>query len=63
MNQELNSLTERVEKLEYMIQNINLMYKPPGHEEYVSVVDYLNAVDDAIKKLNECVAALGNFVK
>jgi hypothetical protein len=63
MNQDLNSLIERIEKLEKVVYNFEFMYKPPDHEEYINLVDYLNAVDRAIKQLNECVVALGNFVK
>ena len=63
MNQELNSLTERVDKLEQDLYNIRIMYKPPGHKEHIPIAEYLNAVDGAIKKLNEAVIALGNFVK
>lgn len=45
------------------IENSRLVYKPPGHDNYVDLVEYLNAVDRAIKEINNNIIALNNFVK
>lgn len=61
--QDLSSLTERVEKLEKAVYNLKLMYKPPGHPEHINVVDYLDAVDDVIKRMQRDILSISDFVK
>ncbi len=51
MNQELNCLIERIERLEASLYNLRLMYRPPGQEEYVSITEYLDKVEERIKKI------------
>lgn len=51
MNQDLNSLIERIERLEECLYNLRLMYRPPEREEHVSITEYLDEVENRIKKL------------
>ncbi len=66
LNQRLNYLEARLTAIEEKLAQIpipfKLMYRPPEHKEHIDIVDYLNAVDAAIKKLNDRVSSLGNFV-
>lgn len=56
------------EKLSYLKNNIKvedskLVYKPPGHDKYIDLIEYLDAVDRAIKGIQQNIQALNNFVK
>lgn len=51
MNQDLNSLIERIERLEASLYNLRLMYKPPEREDHINVTEYLDEVENRIKKL------------
>lgn len=53
MNQELNSLIERIERLEASLYNLRLMYRPPEREDHVSITEYLDEVEGRIKNLEE----------
>ena len=58
MSQKLNYLTKDI-----LLEDSKLMYKPPGHDKYIDLVEYLNAVDKAIKDIQYNIKALNNFVK
>ena len=66
LNLKLSFLEKRIERIEEKLNQIpipfKLMYRPPDHKEHIDIVEYLNAVDEAIKKLNEHISSLGNFV-
>jgi hypothetical protein len=53
MNQDLNSLIERIERLEASLYNLRLMYRPPEREEHVSITEYLDEVDKRIEILED----------
>lgn len=53
MNQDLNSLIERIERLEASLYNLRLMYRPPEREEHVSITEYLDEVENRIKNLEK----------
>ncbi len=53
--EEWNSLVKVVQKLKDKIDNIpvpfKFMYKPPSREEYVNIVEFLDELDQRLKKL------------
>ena len=53
--EEWNSLVKIVQKLKDKIDNIpvpfKFMYKPPSREEYVNIVEFLDELDQRLKKL------------
>ena len=51
MNQDLNYLIERIEELEACLYNLRLMYRPPEREEHVNITEYLDEVEQRLKKL------------
>jgi hypothetical protein len=51
MNQELNSLIDRIERLEASLYNLRLMYRPLGREEHVNITEYLDEVEERLKNL------------
>lgn len=66
LNQRLNYLEARLAAIEEKLAQIpipfKLMYRPPDHKEHINIVEYLDAVDGAIKKLNDRLTSLGSFV-
>ena len=53
MNQDLNYLIERIEELEASLYNLRLMYRPPDREEHVNITEYLDEVEERLKKLEK----------
>ena len=51
MNQDLNSLVERIELLEESLYNLRLMYRPPERGEHVNITEYLDEVEQRLRKL------------
>jgi hypothetical protein len=57
LNQKLSFLEKRIEKIEEKLNQIpipfKLMYKPPGEEHHVNIVQYLDKIDKRLKELEE----------
>lgn len=55
--EEWNSLVKLVQSLKNKLDSIpvpfKFMYKPPSREEYVNIVEFLDELDQRIKKLED----------
>jgi hypothetical protein len=57
LNQKLSFLEKRIERIEEKLNQIpipfKLMYKPPGEEHHVNIVQYLDNIDKRLRELEE----------
>lgn len=44
-------LINRIEELEKSLYNLRLMYRPPEREEHVNITEYLDEVEQRLRKL------------
>jgi hypothetical protein len=55
LTQKLNSLEIRIARIEEKLDRLpfpfRLMYRPPGHENHVNIVQYMDEVDKRLKEL------------
>lgn len=55
LTQKLNLLEIRIERIEEKLNQLpipfRLMYKPPGQEHHVNIVQYMDEVDKRLKEL------------
>ena len=53
----LNLLEIRIARIEEKLNQLpipfRLMYKPPGHEHHVNIVQYMDEVDKRLKELEQ----------
>jgi hypothetical protein len=53
--EEWNSLVKIVQKLKSKVEQIpvpfKFMYRPPSREEYVNIVEFLDEIDERLRKL------------